>query len=124
MAGEVMTPPLRAAALAGGSGSVRGGGRDAAGAAGLPAARSVLVMDEGLRWAASSSVPAGSASGFGAGAGAGAALTEASPLTVNTISSAPTATVSPGSPVVRSTVPVTGEGISTLALSVMTSAMI
>ena len=37
--------------------------------------------------------------------------------------SAPTATMSPGSPVVRNTTPVTGAGTSTLALSVITSTM-
>ncbi len=39
------------------------------------------------------------------------------------MSSDPTATISPGWPVIETTRPVTGEGISTAALSVMTSAM-
>jgi hypothetical protein len=41
----------------------------------------------------------------------------------NAMSSEPTATMSPGWPVIDTTRPVTGEGISTAALSVITSAM-
>ena len=41
----------------------------------------------------------------------------------NTIRSAPTGTMSPGAPVCDSTRPVTGDGNSTAAFSVMTSAM-
>ena len=63
---------------------------------------------------------AGPAAGFGALAGSAAAAPEVS----NAMSSAPTATMSPGCPVRETTRPLTGAGISTAALSVMTSAMI
>ena len=59
---------------------------------------------------------AASADGF-------AISTTAVSATDRAISSAPTATMSPGSPLVRSTSPETGAGTSTLALSVITSAM-
>ncbi|MCY1451658.1 hypothetical protein D9M71_685340 [compost metagenome] len=73
------------------------------------------------------------AAGFAAGSGAGAATALASsrgkpaptlpaPSTSMRISSLPTAMTSPGWPPRARTLPLTGEGISTVALSVMTSA--
>src|SRR5260370_1126061 len=44
-------------------------------------------------------------------------------LTSNTISGEPTATLSPGAPVIDTTRPLTGAGTSTAALSVITSTM-
>ncbi len=59
-----------------------------------------------------------------AGTGALAAVCACPPSSVsNTMSSEPTGTDSPGLPVVETTLPLTGEGTSTAALSVITSTM-
>src|SRR5262249_4987751 len=55
-----------------------------------------------------------------ASTGAGAAATDA-PSTSKVTSAAPTAAICPGSPWIEATTPATGEVISTVALSVMTS---
>jgi hypothetical protein len=63
---------------------------------------------------------AGTGSAAGVGAAAWADDAAGSPVS-STISSEPTATLSPGPPWVDTTVPLTGEGTSTAAFSVMTS---
>jgi hypothetical protein len=65
----------------------------------------------------------------GATAAAGRSASFGVPLgpdapTSNTISGEPTATFSPGAPVTETTLPLTGAGTSTAALSVITSTMI
>src|SRR5882757_6795380 len=61
--------------------------------------------------------------GTEAGAASGAAGAAAAAAVSNTISGEPTATLSPGSPEIDTTRPLTGAGTSTAALSVMTSTM-
>ena len=80
-------------------------------AGGGVAAGTILSLDAGTVAAATSTGP-------GCVAGTRSATATAS----NAMSSAPTATLSPGSPWMRNTVPPTGAGTSTLALSVMMSA--
>ena len=58
-------------------------------------------------------------SGAGSGSGSGSELPE--PSTSKTINSAPTGIISPGFPVVDTTLPFTVEGIDTVALSVISS---
>ena len=61
--------------------------------------------------------------GTGAAAARGRRRGRSRPVS-NTISGEPTATLSPGAPVIDSTRPLTGAGTSTAALSVITSTMI
>ena len=79
--------------------------------------------------AATGSTRLAAAAGTGCAAGArvaaavlSAAATLPAPSTSMRMSSLPTAITSPGLPPSASTVPATGEGISTIALSVITSA--
>ena len=58
------------------------------------------------------------------GASTALAPAETGAPTSNTISGEPTATLSPGFPVTEMTLPLTGAGTSTAALSVITSTMI
>ncbi len=101
----------------------------------LPAARAGAALGAGAGDAAAgagagvvATTGAGAGAAFGAGAGAagvGAAapsLTLPAPSTSMRISSEPTAITSPTLPPSDSTLPCTGDGISTVALSVMTSA--
>src|ERR1700694_2555977 len=101
MAGEVATRSLRAAA---------GAGVACTPAAPLPPADVIAGV----------ALPAVEA-GADFTAGAGGACAAASGCGSNTISSAPTGTMSPGGPVVDSTRPLTGAGTSTAAFSVITS---
>ena len=66
---------------------------------------------------------AGAASGSGAGAAASVAEALPSPSTSNSMHIAPTGRMSPTSPMRLTTTPLTGEGISTVALSVITDRM-
>jgi hypothetical protein len=56
-------------------------------------------------------------------AGETAAGAAPDPSRSNTMSGAPTATLSPGAPLIDTTLPLTGAGTSTAALSVITSTM-
>src|SRR5271165_5737843 len=67
---------------------------------------------------------AGGNGAAGAGAAAGAAAVFAPSLNSNTMRGEPTATFSPGTPVTDTTLPLTGAGTSTAALSVITSTII
>ena len=72
---------------------------------------------------AGGAVTGGAAEAAGCAAPAGLDGAGAPSPTSNTISGEPTATLSPGAPVMEMTRPLTGAGTSTAALSVITSTM-
>ena len=115
LAGEVMIRPVGAVAGA------------AAGVADAARGAAALCAPAGIARAAVLAASPLGASAFGAsvlGASPGLAPAGAAAPTSNTISGEPTATLSPGPPVMETTLPLTGAGTSTAALSVITSTMI